>query len=221
MVISDRKIFVFSTRMLSLVIAFLLSIFLPNSILGKTANQKQAEEIFQKAYKQFTGPEGCSFSYKVNLIGLYKNAGSMWTKGKKQRFVEKRYLGWTNEEVFYKVDKKNKEVNIYQPKSPDRDKYSSKFVFNAEDYEYDMKTEGENYVILLDKKGNGKSTIKHAQVTINRKTNAPKKLRLKVLFFWANIELTDFKCGITDDSVFNFPKSQFSDYKFQDHREKE
>jgi len=210
-----------STRATKLLIAFLLLISLPNTIQGKTTKQKQAEEIFQKAYNQFTGPEGCTFSYKVNLIGLYKNAGSMWTKGKKQRFVEKRYLGWTNEEVFYKVDKKNKVVNIYKPKSPDRDKYSSKFVFNAEDYDYDMKTEGENYIILLDKKGDGKSTIKHAQVTLNRKTYAPKKLRLKVLFFWANIELTDFKSGITDESVFNFPKSQFSDYKFLDHRGKE
>ena len=210
-----------AARVLTRSLILLLLILFSCPIHAETPRQKQAKEIFQKAYNQFTGPEGCTFSYKVNLIGLYKNAGTMWTKGKKQRFIEKRYLGWTNEDVFYKADKKNKVVEIHKPNSPKRDKYSSKFKFNAEDFTYDVETEDNNYIIFMDMKDGGTSTIKHAQVTINRKTYAPVRLRLKVLFFWANIEVADFKSGITDESVFNFPKSQFPDYEFIDHRGKE
>lgn len=207
-----------SARVLTFSLVLLL-LALPFSLIhAETANQKKAEEIFQKAYKQFTGPEGCTFSYKVNLIGIYKNAGTMWTKGKKQRFLEKRYLGWTNEHVFYKVDQKNKIVEIHKPNSPKRDKYSSKFKFNAEDFNYSVETEGNNYIISMNMKSGGTSTIKHALVTIDRKTYAPVKLRLKVLFFWANIEVADFKKGIADESIFDFPKSKFADYKFKDER---
>lgn len=214
----DKPLLKPSARVLTFSLVLLL-LALPFSLIhAETSSQKQAEEIFQKAYKQFTGPEGCSFSYKVNLIGIYKNAGTMWTKGKKQRFIEKRYLGWTNEHIFYKVDQKNKIVEIHKPNSPKRDKYSSKFKFNAEDFNYSVETEGDNYIISMDKKSRGTSTIKHALVTIDRKTYAPVKLRLKVLFFWATIDVADFKKGISDESIFEFPKSKFSDYKFKDER---
>ena len=214
----DKSLLKTSTRVLTPTLVLLFLIIFSGTIHAETSNQKQAEEIFQKAYKQFTGPEGCTFSYKVNIIGIYKNAGTMWTKGKKQRFIEKRYLGWTNENVFYKADKKNKVVEIHKPNSPKRDKYSSKFKFNAEDFNYSVETEGNNYIISMDMKNGGTSTIKHALVTIDRKTYAPVKLRLKVIFFWATIDISDFKKGISDESVFEFPKSSFSDYKFKDER---
>ena len=106
----DKSLLKTTTRVLPSAVVLLFFILFSGTIHAETSNQKKAEEIFQKAYNQFTGPEGCTFSYKVNIIGIYKNAGTMWTKGKKQRFIEKRYLGWTNEDVFYKADKKNKVV---------------------------------------------------------------------------------------------------------------
>ena len=42
----------------------------------KKTSQDDARELFDKAYNQVFGPEGSSFSYAVNIIGLYKTQGN-------------------------------------------------------------------------------------------------------------------------------------------------
>jgi hypothetical protein len=46
----------------------------------------------------------------------------------------------------------------------------------------------------------------------------PKSIKVKVLFFWANIKVTDFHKGVADDNIFNFPHKQYSTYKTLDKR---
>ena len=70
----------------------LLLIFLP--IGTKAANNAaEARNLFNKAWKMYTSPNGVSVSYSVNIIGLYKTAGTIWIKGNKQHYQEKRYMG--------------------------------------------------------------------------------------------------------------------------------
>jgi hypothetical protein len=60
--------------------------------------------------------------------------------------------------------------------------------------------------------------VKHAKVIIDNKTRVPKSIKVKVLFFWANIKVTDFHKGVADDNIFNFPHKQYSTYKTLDKR---
>ena len=69
-----------------------------------SANEAQARRIFDKTYSMVFGPQGCMLSYNVNIVGLYKTTGTIWYKGKKQKFIEKRYASWCDGCSFYKVD---------------------------------------------------------------------------------------------------------------------
>ena len=41
-------------------------------VSAQTPNARQAREIFDKVWKSAFGPQGATFHYKVNIIGIYK-----------------------------------------------------------------------------------------------------------------------------------------------------
>lgn len=139
-------------------------------------------------------------------------------KGKKSVFEEERYIGYTNEKYYYRVDQKKKTVEIFDVDSPDKDKYASKVKFDLEEFVYHIAAEDDNYVITLDLKKGAKGTVKHAKAYINKNTRYPVKLRLKVLFFWITVDINNFHYGLTDETVFDFPANKFSSYKTEDKR---
>lgn len=73
-------------------------------------NSQQARQLFNEVYKKVFGPDGCSLSYAINIIGIYKTAGSVALHGKKFHYTEKRYLAWNDGHTLYRVDTKKKVV---------------------------------------------------------------------------------------------------------------
>ena len=198
---------------------FLVILLLPFlSLKAQTPNERQARRIFNHTYDMVFGDKGSSLSYAVNIIHLYKTAGRIWMKGKKSVFEEERYIGYTDEKYYYRVDQKKKTVEIFDVDSPDKDKYASKVKFDLEEFVYHIAAEDDNYVITLDLKKGAKGTVKHAKAYINKKTRYPVKLRLKVLFFWITVDINSFHYGLTDETVFDFPANKFSSYKTEDKR---
>ncbi len=183
-----------------------------------TPNEKQAREMFNHAYALVMGKQGCQLSYDVNIVGIYKTTGTIWYKGKKSKFIESRYASWNNGSIFYKVDKKKRTVELYNPNSPKRDKYASKFTFSPGSYEYHISLEGGAYVIRMDALKDAKSSIKHAKVYLDKQTRYPLGVKVKVAFFWTTVKISHFKPGGINDAVFEFPRSQFAGYKFTDKR---
>ena len=206
---------IIKSRWAAVIIALMLC--LSNVSAQENANTRQARKIFDQAYNLVFGPQGCSLKYDVNIVSLYKTSGTIWYKGKKQKFIEPRYSVWCDGKDFYRVDKKKKTVEILDPNSPNRDKYASKFKFNPDDYNYHIAAKGSDLIITLDAK-KGVDGVKHAKVIIDNKTRVPKSIKVKVLFFWANIKVTDFHKGVADDNIFNFPHKQYSTYKTLDKR---
>ena len=47
----------------------------------ETPNAKQARRMFMQAYDRMYGKQGSQLHYKVNIIGIYKTEGTIWTKG--------------------------------------------------------------------------------------------------------------------------------------------
>jgi hypothetical protein len=116
------------------------------------------------------------------------------------------------------VDKKKRTVELYNPNSPKRDKYASKFTFSPDSYEYHISLEGGAYVIRMDALKDAKSSIKHAKVYLDKQTRYPLGVKVKVAFFWTTVKISHFKPGGINDAVFEFPRSQFAGYKFTDKR---
>ena len=184
----------------------------------ETPNAKQARRIFNQTYDMVFGPQGSTLQYHVNIIGVMKVSGKIWYKGKKKRFEESRYLSWSDGVNDSWVDLKKKTVTLYDIAHPRKTKYSGNFTFNPNEFDYYVEDGGSDFIITLNAHKHAKSNIKHAKAIIDKKTRAPKSLKVKVMLFWATINISNFHSGITDDSIFNFPRKQFGSYKFIDKR---
>lgn len=196
---------------------FVLASLSSLSICADTPNSIQARQMFDRTYQMVFGEQGCSLHYDVNLIGLYKTSGNIWYKGDKSKFIEKRYWAWNDGKTHHMVDTKKKTVTLYHAKSDDKDKYSSNFKFEPENYNYNVESTNEGYLITLKLK-HGCQGMKLIKALIDKKTRAPISLKIKVAFFWANIHISNFKSGNIDNNTFVFPKNQYSNYTFIDKR---
>jgi hypothetical protein len=199
------------------VIAFLAIAM--TSMGANSTNAAEARKMFDSTYNMVFGEQGSTLHYNVNIIGILKVDGTIWYKGKKSRFVESRYLSWNDGVKDYWVDQKKKTVTLYDAGSEKKDKYSSKFEFHPNDYDYSWENSKEGYVILMNAHKNTKG-IKHIKAIIDKKTKAPISLKIKVLWFWTTVNISRFQSGNIKDDVFTFPAAKYKDYKFIDERKK-
>ena len=64
----------------------------------------------------------------------------------------------------------------------------------------------------------GVKGIKHIKAIIDKKTRAPRSLRLKFGIIWVTVKITHFKSGGISASTFAFPKHRYHNYKVIDNR---
>ena len=201
-------------------LSFILTTATLNCQAQDTPNSRQARRMFDRTYQMVFGPQGSTLQYDVNIIGILKTNGRIWYKGKKSKFVESRYCSWNDGVKDTWVDLKKKTVTVYDADSERKDKYMSKFTFNADDYSYyviDGKNEG--YIITLEAK-KGVKGIKHLKAIIDKTTRAPISLKIKVLWFWTTVKISHFQSGNVSDDIFKFPAEKYKSYTIIDERGK-
>lgn len=180
-------------------------------------NSQQARQLFNEVYKKVFGPDGCSLSYAINIIGIYKTAGSVALHGKKFHYTEKRYLAWNDGHTLYRVDTKKKVVDIFDPNKVNKDNMASRYTYDINKFNYSWENSKEGIVLNIDVP-DGSSGIKHAKAIIDPKTHTPIAVKIKVAFFWTTVKLSRFRSGGINDNIFIFPKARFKSYKFVDKR---
>ena len=197
----------------------LLCLLFPLGIQAQeTPNAQQARRMFDQAYQMVFGPDGSQLHYAVNIIGIYKTEGTIWTKGKKSKFIDEKYIAWNDDVTYYRLERKKKAITIYDAHSEERDKYATKFKFTPDNYTYSIKNdEKKGYYITLKAK-KGVKGIKEARVLLDHHTHYPINVRVKVGIFHTTIKISNFKVGGIPDQMFTFPRSQYLDYKFIDKR---
>ena len=169
----------------------------------ESPNAKQARRVFQRAYDMIYGPEGASFDYKISILKIYSSEGSGWYKGNKSKSILKKGKGI---------------VEIHDPKVNKKDKLLQKFKFNPDDFNYHIDSHDDGLLITLKAKPGVKGSMKHIEALLERGSFKPKKLSIKVAFFWAHIYFSNFKAGGIDDKLFIFPREKYPDYKIVDER---
>ena len=184
---------------------------------GMNANERQAKRIFNQAYQQVFGEQGATLRYDVNITGLYKTYGVIWYKGKKSKFEDAKMRSWNDGITVYTVKKKKKEVEIHSAKNNKSDKYSSKFKFVPENFNYSISNHDEGLLITLKAKKGAKG-IKEVQALVKRQSYEPIRVRIKIAIIWTTIKISNFKSGGITDEMLAFPKEQFMDYKYVDKR---
>lgn len=183
-----------------------------------TPNAQQARRVFEKAYGQVFGPQGATFHYDVNIVGIYKTEGTIWYKGKKQKFIDEKVNTWNDGVTAYMAYRKKKTVEIHAAKSEKKDKYSSKFKFSLDDFDYSIAEDGSDLLLTLKQKKRAKGTIKEVRAWVRRGTLVPVRLRVKVAFVWTTVLISHFRSGGITDDMFVFPRNLYKDWKFVDKR---
>jgi len=186
---------------------------------GMSANERQAKRIFNQAYQQVFGEQGATLRYDVNITGIYKTYGTIWYKGKKSKFEDAKMNFWNDGTTVYtiKKKKKKKEVEIHESKNNKSDKYSSKFKFVPENFNYSIANHEEGLLLILKAKKGAKG-IKEVQALVKRQSYEPIRVRIKIAFIWTTIKISNFKSGGITDEMLRFPAENYKDYKFVDKR---
>ena len=200
-------------RKIVLLLGFFGAVMMTAAQEHETPNAQQARRVFNETYKMVFGEQGSQLHYKVNIIGIYKTEGTIWTKGKKSKFIDEKYIAWNNDVTYYRLERKKHTVTVYDAHSDERDKYATKFKFQPENYTYSIKDSEEGYYITLKAK-KGVKGIKEARCLLDKKTRYPLSVRVKVGIFHTTIRISDFKVGGIGDAMFEFPREQYSSCKF-------
>lgn len=206
-------------RRLAFFLFFFLSFLAVTNAQKETPNARQARRIFNTAYERVFGPQGASLHYKVNIIGIYKTEGTISFKGKKQRFTDERVDTWNDGVTAYMAYRKKRTVEIHRANSDKKDKYSGRFKFSLDDFDYSVAKDPEGLMLTLKQKKKAKGTIKEVKALVEQGSYAPKRLRIKVAFIWTTVQISDFKSGGISDNLFVFPHEKFKEgWKFVDKR---
>lgn len=187
----------------------------------KKPSQEEARELFDKVYNMVFGPEGSSLSYSVNIIGLYKTQGHVVYKDKKICYEEKRFCAYEDGKVAYMVDKEKKKVDIHDYDDESKDKYLSMFKYDVNNFAYSYKDKGEHYELTAKVKNSRFFGIRSVTALIRKSNLHPVSLSIKLAFISTTVQISNFRSGNIDESVFSFPQNRFSDYKYIDHRGEE
>ena len=183
----------------------------------ETPNAQQARRMFMETYNMIYGDTGSQLHYKVNIIGIYKTEGTIWTKGKKSKFIDEKYIAWNDDVTYYRLERKKNRVTIYDAHSEERDKYATKFKFVPDNYTYSIKDSDKGYYITLKAK-KGVKGIKEARCLLDKKTRYPISVRIKLGIFHTTIKISDVRVGEIHDSFFKFPREQYPDCEYVDKR---
>ena len=180
-------------------------------------NARQARRIFNQAYQQVFGEQGATLRYDVNIIGIYKTYGTIWYKGKKSKFVDAKMNSWNDGVTVYTIKKTKQEVEIHSAKNNKSDKYSSKFKFEPENFDYSIANHEQGLMLTLKAKKGAKG-IKEIHALVKRQSYEPISVRIKIAFIWTTINISNFKSGGITDEMLRFPAEKYKDYKFVDKR---
>ena len=184
-----------------------------------TPNEHQARRLFDETYNMVYGPKGSQLTYAVNIIGIYKTEGTIWTKGKKSKFIDEKYIAWNDDVTYYRLERKKNKIVVYDAHSDERDKYATKFKFSPDNYTYSIKDSQEGYYITLKAK-KGVKGIKEARCLLDKKTRYPISVRIKMSIFHTTIKISNVKVGSISDDMFRFPRDKYpaSKYEYVDKR---
>jgi hypothetical protein len=183
------------------------------SFAQDTPNARQARRIFNETYQMVFGPKGSRLHYAVNIIGIYKTEGTIWTKGKKSKFIDEKYIVWNDDVTYYRFERKKNTVTVFDAHSEERDKYATKFKFIPDNYNYSIKDDPKGYLITLKAK-KGVKGIKEARCLLDKRTRYPISVRIKLGIFHTTIKISDFSTSELSDATFHFPKEQYKHCEF-------
>ena len=186
--------------------------------------EQQPPAVLIKALDMLQNPGGASLNYKID-VALFHWQGYVIFKGNKFQRRSKRTIDWFDGNTYWTMNRQTQVVKISNQKRnrhKDEDENASltEQINKVKDNcLYSMVSDGDDWKITvraLDKD----AKIKHAERWIDKATNKPTRLRVKLGLIWANIWLWNVTPANYSDVNFSFYPSKYPNARIIDKREK-
>lgn len=208
-------------RFRSLLILFLAALSVTVSARNKG---QQPPAVLIKALNMLQNPGGASLNYKID-VAVFHRQGYVIFKGNKFQRRSKRTIDWFDGSTYWTMNRQTQVVKISNPKRSkrkDEDENASlteQINKVRDDCLYSMVSDGSDWKITV--KAQDKSTkIKNAEIWIDKASNKPTRLRVKLGLVWANIRLWNVTTANYSDVNFSFYPAKYPNAKIIDKREK-
>lgn len=189
-----------------LVITLLLTLV---STLSFGQNSAQARKVLDKAASIVGRKGGATANFSIS--GKYGNSsGTIAIKGDKFRATTPDAIVWYDGKTEWTYIKKNEEVNVSTPTEAQQQSMNPyKFItIYKNGFNLSMtSTATDNNIHLVAQ--NQSRTIKEMYITVDKRTNLPKQVKMRQQNGWSTINITNFKAVDQSDATFRFNSKDF------------
>lgn len=179
------------------------------SILSFGQNASQARRILDKAASVIGRNGGATANFSIS--GKYGNSsGTIAIKGNKFRATTPDAIVWYDGKTEWTYIKKNEEVNVSTPTEAQQQAMNPyKFItIYKNGFNLSMTSTASDHNIHLVAQ-NQSRTIKEMYITVDKRTNLPKQVKMRQQNGWSTINISNFKAVNQSDATFRFNSKDF------------
>ena len=187
------------------------------AFLATTASARNKEQlppaVLIKALNLLQNPGGASLNYKIE-VSIFHREGYVIFKGNKFQRRSKRTIDWFDGTTYWSMNRQTQVVKITSPKrgkhhDEDEDASLTEQINKIkENCLYTMVSEDNDWKITI-KAQDKDAKIKHAEIWIDKTTNKPTRLRVKLGLIWANIRVWNVTAANYSDVNFYFSPAKY------------
>lgn len=172
-------------------------------------NAAQARKVLDKAATIIGRKGGATANFSIS--GKYGNTnGTIAIKGNKFRATTSDAIVWYDGKTEWTYIKKNEEVNVSNPTEAQQQAMNPyKFItIYKNGFNMSMTSTASDHNIHLMAQNQGR-TIKEMYITVDKRTNLPKQVKMRQQNGWSTINITNFKAVDQSDATFRFNSKDF------------
>lgn len=172
-------------------------------------NAAQARKVLDKAATIIGRKGGATANFSIS--GKYGNTnGTIAIKGNKFRATTSDAIVWYDGKTEWTYIKKNEEVNVSTPTEAQQQAMNPyKFItIYKNGFNMSMTSTASDHNIHLVAQNQGR-TIKEMYITVDKRTNLPKQVKMRQQNGWSTINITNFKAIDQSDATFRFNSKDF------------
>ena len=146
-----------------------------------------------------------------SISGKYGNSnGTIAIKGNKFRATTSDAIVWYDGKTEWTYIKKNEEVNVSTPTEAQQQAMNPyKFItIYKNGFNMSMTSTASDHNIHLVAQNQGR-TIKEMYITVDKRTNLPKQVKMRQQNGWSTMNITNFKAVDQSDATFRFNSKDF------------
>ncbi len=182
-------------------------------------NAQTAKEVLDKTAALLDNKNGITASYTITDERGHSANGTMAVKGKMFHTAMSTGKIWFDGKTVWSYLAQSEEVNISEPTEaelPTISPYGFIYLYRN-GYTQKLTTKGNTYVVNLTSTDR-KQQIKEMEITVNKQSYVPTRIRMRSNNSWQTIVVSNFKQAKLNNAMFRFKKTDYPNAEIIDLR---